>query len=174
MIRPGGGMKYWSLLVNPMESSQVSKTGENDVSMLLDSPYLQWIGPMLEKIKSEAGVGRVFPFSYLDYVETFRRACKAVGMKNVVPYQLRHSGASHDRAHGLRDALSTKLRGQWKAESSMKRYEKHGRLAHSLSTYSHLQRIHFEACERRISDIVLWGKTLDTPRQLEMLAAESS
>ena len=40
MIRPGGGMKYWSLLVNPMESSQVSKTGENEQTL---KPHQAWV-----------------------------------------------------------------------------------------------------------------------------------
>ena len=37
---------------------------------------------------------------------------------------MRHGGASHDRACGLRNATETMQRGAWRASSSVKRYEK--------------------------------------------------
>ena len=41
---------------------------------------------------------------------------------------IRHSGPSYDRCHRLRSLLEIKARGRWAADSSLRRYEQHGRL----------------------------------------------
>ena len=47
-------------------------------------------------------------------------------------YSLGHGGASHNRATGARDLLEIQGRGQWRAASSLRRYEKSGRLSIEL------------------------------------------
>ena len=44
---------------------------------------------------------RVWGFTYPDYLQVLGDIAAVLKVK-VVPYQLRHSGASHDRLHRLR------------------------------------------------------------------------
>ena len=48
-------------------------------------------------------------------------------------YQLRHGGASHDKFIGKRSDLGIQRRGRWSAPSSLRRYEKHGRVQAMLN-----------------------------------------
>eukprot|EP00973_Karenia_brevis_P068349 9507587-Karenia_brevis.AAC.1 len=47
-------------------------------------------------------------------------------------YQLRHSGASRDFQAGHRTLKEIKRRGRWKTDSSVRRYEKGGRITDQL------------------------------------------
>ena len=62
-------------------------------------------------------------------------ATDALGLSSITMYQTRHSGASIDRVRGFRTLQEVQIRGQWKAFSSVTRYDKSSRLAagyHSL------------------------------------------
>jgi hypothetical protein len=53
LVRPVTGLTAsWSLLICPEELGEPSKTGEFDVSLLLDSPYLSsWMSKVLPVFK---------------------------------------------------------------------------------------------------------------------------
>ena len=51
-------------------------------------------------------------------------------------YVLRHSGASSDAWEERRDLSAIQRRGRWRAASSVRRYEKGGRLAEQLARCS--------------------------------------
>ena len=73
------------------------------------------------------------------------------------PYCLRHGGASHDRGTAFRSLAEVAKRGRWRSAASVRRYEKHGRLAAQLwklsaGTLVRVQRLAAElpaACGRR-------------------------
>ena len=48
------------------------------------------------------------------------------------PYRLRHGGASHDYSSKLRDLAAIQMRGRWRSQSSVRRYEKGGRLTQMM------------------------------------------
>ena len=74
----------------------------------------------------------------LDYpaaAKLFKTATDTFGSNGMTMYQTRHSGASIDRVRGFRTVQEVQRRGQWKAFSSVTRYDKSIRLAadyHSL------------------------------------------
>ena len=75
----------------------------------------------------------------------------------MVPYLMRHSGASIDRATDVRDQVETTKRGRWAAARSVRRYEKRGRLNETWRTLSTAQQAYCEACARNLERIVLFG-----------------
>ena len=122
-----GGSPFWSLLVHPMASGSSTKTFLKDVSMLLDTAYLNWCPPLWAAL-SEKLERRLFNFDYPTFCLAFNRATASLRLK-AVPYQLRHSGPSIDRARGLRTLLDVQQRGTWKQAKSVLRYDKHALLA---------------------------------------------
>ena len=73
----------------------------------------------------------IFTFSYLDAALAFRLAMAVLGALDLrlSLYTLRHGGASTDVAYRLRSMLEVQRRGGWETETSVRRYEKHARLA---------------------------------------------
>ena len=88
-----------------------------------------FIGKVLAKLGSGRRREKIFKHTYLDFVRGFRKAALRIGLRRVVPYQCRHSGASIDRANKHRCMMEVKKRGRWRSDSSIARYEKAGRLA---------------------------------------------
>ncbi len=67
----------------------------------------------------------LFGFSMRELTETMRETGKALGLKYpVLPYQLKHTGASTDFATGDKTLVAIKRRGRWMAERSVRRHEK--------------------------------------------------
>ena len=145
----------WSLVLNPAEGLRPSKTGAVDESMLLDSPWLQWLGPALTILNEGDPTQPLFNFSYPQFLHHFRKARQELRLKDVVPYQARHSGPSIDRARGLRSQVEVQKRGRWQAAKSMARYERAAKLARTWQELSASQRQLFTECEKYIEEIVL-------------------
>jgi len=101
---------YWSLLVH-RQGSRPSKTGEYDLSVVLDSYWLLFLTPVLELLQKEPPGVPVWGFGYPTVLSTLRQACINLGLKPVTPYQARHSGASTDRASNARTLLDIQKRG---------------------------------------------------------------
>ena len=153
---------YWTLLVHPEEGLSRSKTGEADVSFLLDSAYLSYLEPIYHILKQK-GKGRpLFEFTYGEYALMFQKVSKMLGVK-VTSYQTRHSGASIDRASGARSRPDVQGRGQWKQEKSVVRYDKHARLAQSFERHPRQLQEYLSACEQQAVDIVVCGKLVTPP-----------
>ena len=73
----------------------------------------------------------------------------------MVPYQLRHSGASHDRLHRLRSQDEVMKRGRWTTTQSVLRYEKHGRAQVAANSYRTEVSYYSSLCEARLGQFVL-------------------
>ena len=84
--------------------------------------------------------GPLFSINYSTLNQHWKGALTAIGLKHNwgVFYQLRHSGPSHDRLHKLRSTLEVKLMGRWEADSSVKRYEAHSKLALEFQNLPHV------------------------------------
>ena len=160
-----GVTAHWSLLVHPEELVGRSKIGDANVSILLDSSWAKWIGPAMKELKETAGDGPLWTFDYGDLLKFFRRAARDMGVPKLVPYQARHSGPSIDAARHLRTLADIKKRGQWRADKSVLRYERHARLASGYRQHpSEVQRYASE-CERRAEAIIPHGLVVPQPRK---------
>ena len=90
----------------------------------------------LDVLKSTRGEEQtLFNFGQEEFARQFRKTCLDVGVGMLKPHthHLRHSGPSHDKAQGLRTLLAIKLRGRWRSDSSLRRYQQKGRVAQQLS-----------------------------------------
>ena len=73
----------------------------------------------------------------------------------LVPYQLRHSGASHDRLAQARTLDECRKRGRWRSHRSLVRYEKAARVAQYWNDLPAAMRAHCEDCDARLEAVVL-------------------
>ena len=69
----------------------------------------------------------MFPYTYARFYNMFVETALAANCP-AAPYQGRHSGISIDRASGERTQEEAQKRGRWRAQASVRRYEKAGRL----------------------------------------------
>lgn len=151
-----GGSHCWSILVCPQERATVTKTGERDVSIALDSVWMaQWIAPVMETLKRGPPSEVMWNFGYNDYLEVFRKVRELFGEPSLVPYQLRHSGASIDRSRCWRTLGEVQKRGRWSSAKSVARYGKHGLLNDSLQRHSVAAQTAFVRSEAMLDAIIL-------------------
>ena len=130
LIPPLGGVSSgWSIILHPMERMKASKTQSYDDTITMKNEIYPFIGKILEKLIVGPKAERIFSHGYVDFARCFRQACLRLGLRDVVPYQCRHSGASIDRAGCHRCLSEVKKRGRWRSDASVARYEKAGRLA---------------------------------------------
>ena len=109
---PAAGVPpYFSLLIFRAENPERSKIGTSDNSILLDHLHLQWMAPLLNELRKGNPEERVWNFTYPDYLQVLGDIAAVLKVK-VVPYQLRHCGASHDRLHRLRSLDEVMKRGR--------------------------------------------------------------
>jgi hypothetical protein len=92
----------------------------------------------------------------------FRRAAHNIGV-DAVPCQGRHSGASLDRASNRRTQEEVQKRGRWATLTSVKRYEKAGRLNESWEGLSELAKSFCVAALRVLEDVILHGRPAPVP-----------
>ena len=171
LVRPAPGVTgSWSLLLSPEELQEPSKTGDFDVSILLDSPYTNcWAGKILKTMKAnKSGNSPLWDFDYGQYLAVFKKCAKQMNVP-LEPYHTRHSGPSIDRSRKYRSQLEVQKRGQWKSTKSCVRYEKAARLARSWEQVPERTRDYALACEAKFDDIMLGKKKCpDSSRLGEM------
>jgi hypothetical protein len=98
LVKPGKIANYHSINLFPEGKGQVSKTGLSDITILLDSPEVPWLG---KAIRGAAPEGGLFQLTYPELNKHFHAAvkrCKLSGI-SLVLYQFRHGGPSHDLLH---------------------------------------------------------------------------
>ena len=159
LVRPVTGLTAsWSVLICPEELGEPSKTGEFDVSVLLDSPYLSsWISKVLPVFKEQDPTQNLWQFNYSQYLSVFKKCASQLGLE-VTPYHARHSGPSIDRVKHHRSQLEVQKRGQWKSTKSVHRYEKAARLARSWELVNQKAKDYCLSCESDFTGIVLGHK----------------
>jgi len=155
--------EFWTVLANAIETGTVSKTGDTDVSIQLDSRWLRWANPLWAALAAGNPSDRVFTFSYPQMYTVFRKVVKFLGRPDTVPYQTRHSGPSIDVAASERSLAETQKRGQWKSIKSVRRYEKSGRLAAMSHRLSCDVQAYMRECEKRCEGVFLFGREPPLP-----------
>ena len=122
------GVPLWSLLVRPSELEIPSKTNEFDDTVIWDHAHLQWMTTYFEAWRRTSRPGSVWTFTYRELCQQITQAAEDLQLQDVVPYALRHTGASTDAQRGWRSLQAIQKRGRWRCHQSVARYEKSGRV----------------------------------------------
>ena len=139
----------------PPEKPERSKTGCADDTVAIDSGRLSWLAPVL-RILAERGEEKLFGSSYPVLVAGLSAACNRLHIR-FVSYQMRHSGASVDRASRRHTLEQLQKRGRWQSHHSVRRYEKTDRLNESWRQLTPAQQTYFEMCVVGLRDVILNG-----------------
>ena len=144
LVPPTTGVSTgWSILLYPDTRAARSKVHAKNETVDVQSELAPWLESLMPLLAQGPPDERVFPFSYHDFLRSWRQAVSQLPL-DLVPYQARHSGASLDAARGLRTRKQIMDRGRWRSQSSLLRYEKHARLAGSLASLEPVWRVYFE------------------------------
>ena len=149
----------WTVILHPMELGQPSKVNQWDDSRLLDLPDHDFMIPLLETLWQRASGpdSPVFEFTYQQWRNQYRRSGLTLGLHDLGPptlYGLRHAGASLDINLGRRSPLGVQHRGGWAQPSSMRRYQKAGRLTEQLHYLPHGAQLAAARCASGIGNIM--------------------
>jgi hypothetical protein len=127
LVRPSQGFQKYAINLHSSDQAQSSKMGLQDESIMLDSKTLPKLGMWLARISGAMPAAQLFKTQPVHFNAAWKAALVAIGLpaNYAVPYQLRHSGPSHDRLLEHRPLDEVKQRGRWKSDSSVKRYEAH-------------------------------------------------
>lgn len=157
LVPPMQGMtSFWAVIVCSKDRGLVSKVGVADDSVLLDTPFLQFLNPVWALLHENRRGRPLWDFEYREMLTAFVQSGRRVGVE-AVPYQLRHSGPAWDPLRKLRTQEEVMKRGRWKALSSLARYECHARVAAEMSALPAEPAHHCRVCADRLEDYVLRG-----------------
>ena len=135
---PAAGSPHVAINLHPDERYQRSKVGAANESILLDSVYLPWLGPLLLRLRDHREHATLFQLRYEDLVKVWNLAQDAAGLPTkFVLHPLRHGGPSHDRRWGYRPMLEVKQRGRWSSDASLRRHEAAARIHREESRAGH-------------------------------------
>ena len=130
----------WSLLLYSVQRGVSSKTQSYDDTIDLRNQIYPWITKVAAVLAAGRPSERIFKYRH--------EATRAPGLKDIVPYQCRHSGASLDKAgRTTRTILEIKKRRRWKSDNSVAQNEKSGRLAQIQSDLNKSQLTYVEATD---------------------------
>ena len=122
----------WGIIVAPFEDSEPTKAGEFDDCVLLDTASRKDVNQLLRWlfIRAKSGSTLFENLRLEQYSKQIALAAEQVGLQalHLTPHILRHSGASHDAYHAIRDFCGIQARGRWKCSRSVQRYKKPGRM----------------------------------------------
>ncbi|CAK0858685.1 unnamed protein product, partial [Prorocentrum cordatum] len=130
IIAPAAGISpFWNLLLFPSQHAERSKTVLSDVSIVLDSPCLQFLGPILRALADGPREESVWAFAHPQCPMDFKAALAELEIgETIAPHQTRRSGSSIDIARPYRAVSEAQRRGQWASVKSAQRCEKDARL----------------------------------------------
>ena len=155
---PAAGNDFAALLLHPFEAGKSSKTGSYDDTVPLDLPEQQHLATTLLALKKFRHPDDfIFNPSLNELSELFRTSALWLKLEPLGPpvlYQLRHSGPSHDLAQRRRSLVEVKKRGRWRADTSVARYAKGGRLGEQLQRLPARMVRHCQLCADNLHEIL--------------------
>ena len=137
----------------PSSRDRTSKTGEQDSGIFLDATRMSLLAEILQDYLKDK-TGKMWDSTYQAFYAIFKQGVAALGLGNLLPYQLRHSGASMNACLRARSQEEIRRRGHWRALKSVARYEKSGRLELTWKQFPLAKRVSMEACELHLEDIL--------------------
>jgi len=161
VVSPNKLCRHYSLLLSPsgpMDLCLPSKTGDMDENLLIDQPYLQWVGQILGRMKSHMQADQpLFLFDVAHAGQVFKNIAVAAGYQPlgvVHSYHIRHGAASTDALTGLRTMEEIAKRGRWRCLSSVRRYEQGGKLAQIFGQLSEVQQNEALRAEKQVGHVM--------------------
>ena len=125
----------FAVTLHPSELCRASKTGEFDETCMVELPWLVKALTLLKARRDPHAL--LVPVTGLALARLFQDAQELLGLPRILGrqtlYVLRHSGASADMWARRRSLAAIQHRGRWEAPSSVRRYEKGGRVPERLS-----------------------------------------
>ena len=125
----------WSITLHASDGDAgPSKTNEYDESLLLDLDRYDFMhAPLGAATRGRSVVEALFPFSLVELRKEWIATARWLQLPTVPAlYQVRHSAASAEFNSGERSLAEIQRRGRWRATSSVRRYEKGGRVTEQL------------------------------------------
>ena len=135
--------KHYVLLLAPQERGERTKTNTFDETVILDDTRHLALGAQLKQLKefrrhqhpeldeTELDMLPLWPFKTRELLPEWKASVTELELNEWVktPYEERHSGATRDILLSLRTREEVQRRGHWKSPSSLRNYEKAGRMA---------------------------------------------
>jgi len=159
----GSSGRHWALILHPLELGVASKTKAYDETSIIDLPEFQFLGVALARLQAGRDPDQpLFRLPAAAFLSILREGAAVHDLdrfiSRVVPYRLRHGGASFDIAAGKRTLAEVGRRGRWRTAASVRRYEKGGRVGQLLNQLPSHLRSHALLCAERIGDVVLGSR----------------
>ena len=138
LVPPATKQKSWSLVLHPFEEGIPSKTGEFDETLMLDRflilPQTIYRVMRVQQQRPSAPLFTRTAKELKDFMTSLSAPLKLEKLEELHPYRLRHGGASEDFNRQTRTLQEIQRRGRWKSFSSVRRYEKGGRVNQLLNS----------------------------------------
>ena len=151
-----GKTRKVAITLHPSETSRASKTGEYDETIVVDWAWLAQI--LITMKKDRPAHAPLVPVDAKELQELFEWAQVRLGPDRVLSrqtqYVLRHSGPSADVWESRRPLDEVQKRGRWKAPTSVRRYEKGGRLPERLSKCEDHVLTYATKCDVKLGDVL--------------------
>lgn len=141
--QPGVGMKQAAVLLNPGYREKFSKTGELDESLLVSR---RWLSEMIaDYALTLMPSAPLWPFSMNELRKAFMETCAGLHLEHLRPvlYMARHSGASTDRLENRASLAEVQVRGRWRSDTSVRRYEKRALVMKAAASLTPVQKRKF-------------------------------
>jgi hypothetical protein len=159
LLRPvdARGLRRWGLQLFPQVRRQTSKTGTQDDTVIFGNFDIDLVPLLQRQMLGRKSDALLFPQGMRKYKEHFDLATLQLGLERfkLVTYQTRHGGATRDILMQRRDLEEVRKRGQWRTYSSLRRYEKSGRLQQVLQTTPARVLQYCQGMEDRLLQILL-------------------
>ena len=137
-------MRQWVTVLAPWERGQPTKAGSYDETVALDDSRLPGLGLLLSRQVAhqqrrlrlkEGADAPLWDFTAKQLLDAWHEAVGRLSLGSTLEcmYQLRHGGASRDQLLHLRSTAQIQRRGRWAAVSSLRTYNKPGRLQQLLA-----------------------------------------
>lgn len=125
--------KYWGVIFGNSEVGELTKTGAQDDTVLLDSLDRSYAKDVITWVTKHCKSPAEPLFPHLDlstYEKLFEKARKALKLQRfgLTPHEVRHSGPSADFLSRSRSGKEIQARGRWKSFKSVLRYQKPGQM----------------------------------------------
>ena len=129
------GLQRWALLLSPQERELPTKTGTFDETVVVSGLDVN-LSECMRRLKSSRDPQEpLFSIGAAGFKAAFSQAAECLGLGDwkLMGYQARHGGATRDILLQRRTLEEVRKRGHWHTYTSVRRYEKSGRVQKVLA-----------------------------------------
>ncbi|CAE7038510.1 unnamed protein product [Symbiodinium sp. CCMP2592] len=163
-VKPNQDQNHAVIVLSPLERGESSKPGQYDEVLILDDKRAPWLPFLMEhqanhQMRAKGPDALMWDFTAAAYLKHWREAVETLGVEAIAtsPYQNRHGGASRDHLLHLRSMSEIRRRGRWASDSSLRIYDKPGRLQQAINQWDVKLRAFGEDVRRNFRDYFLNG-----------------